>query len=230
MKIIQNCQNCEAKKSLMIVFTIKNYHTISSWTHKDQTMFYICKKCGFHQKFNSNEIISNAGVFHAYFVTNEDHKKLKNIESKCIFCDSITKPPHPKEGEVSERAIVKLWVKPKKRLLGYFCKVCRSAYYIPNRMMKWEKSDFFEKRKKIDLLNPLTGQTPIGIKEKHPKWDPKRKLIVDIRYLDYIGNFVTGEGFPIYDDNSQTLTIQVPKTKMKYLRKYLDKHKISIVR
>lgn len=230
MKIIQNCQNCDAKNSLLIIFNRENYYKKGSWSHKDKTSYYICKKCGYHQKFNTNDIISNAGIFFAFFVSDEDVKKMKNMQNSCIFCDSISKPPYPAKNELSEHAVLKLFVKPKKRFLGYFCKVCRRAYYIPNRIMKWEKSNFFEKGKKVDLLNPLTGQLPMGIKEKHTKWNPTRKLIIDIRYLDCIGNFVTSEGFPIGETDRQTITIQVPKTKIKHLRKYLEKHKILIVR
>ena len=218
---------------MIIIFNRKYYKNEKYWTPSDKTTYYICKKCGFHQEFNINEIISNVGVFLAYFVEGDDIKRVKEMEEgnqRCIFCDSETKPPKPAKNELSEHAILKLFVKPKKRFLGYFCKVCRRAYYLPIRITKWEKSEYFKRKERVELLRPLSGQLIQADKEKHPLYDKNLGIITDNRYLDCIGGFTTTSGFPSNSDNDTTYTIQIRKSKINRIMKYLQKQDVRIIR
>src|SRR3989442_3486442 len=133
MKIKTNCAKCKAKNSLLPVFTRDYYKKDGYWTHTDKTAYYICKKCGYHDEFSLNRIISNTGFFWAYFVEDLDVKAVEELDDNqnrtCVICEQSTKPPRPAQNEIFHPAITKLFLKkPKKRFLGYFCAVCRRAY------------------------------------------------------------------------------------------------------
>lgn len=235
MKIKTNCAKCKAKNSLLPVFTRDHYKKDGYWTHADKTAYYICKKCGYHDEFSLNRIISNAGVFWAYFVEDQDVKAVEDLNNNqnqnCVFCCCSTKPPRPAKNELFHPAITKLFLKkPKKRFLGYFCAVCRRAYYLPIRVIKWEQSEFFVKKKPEDLLNPLNGQLPERVREEHDRYNKLVKLIQDKRVLDCIGNFVTTKGAPFGDPDKAMVTILIPRNKYKRAINNFKKIGYKIVR
>src|SRR2546426_2906511 len=102
MKIRANCAKCEAKNSLLSVFTRDHYKKDDRndndkrkyWTHSDKTAYYICKKCGFHDEFALNRIIMNANFFWAYFVRDQDIQAVKELDNKqkrnCVICQYST--------------------------------------------------------------------------------------------------------------------------------------------
>lgn len=235
MKIKTSCAYCKAKNSLLPVFTRDHYKKDGYWTHADKTAYYICKKCGYHDEFSLNRIISNAGVFWAFFVEGPDVNVVKELDYDhrriCVICEQSTKPPMPAENEIFHPAITKLYLKkPKKRLLGYFCAVCRRAYYLPIKIIKWEKSEFFQKKKSEDLLNPLNSQLPEKIRQKHPKYNERVKLIQNKRVLDSIGNFTTAKGADYGDPDKSIITITIPRNKYKRTINNLKKIGCEIVR
>lgn len=233
MKIKTNCNECDAKNSLISVFT-RDHYKKKYWTHVDKTAYYICKKCGYHDEFSLNRIISNAGVFWAYFIEDHDINAVKELDEKkkktCVICEQTTKPPIPAENEISHPAITKLYLKkPKKRFLGYFCAVCRRAYYLPIRAVKWEKSKFFQKKKSEDLLNPLNTQLSEKVLVEHPKYNENVKLVQDKRSLDCIGNFTTTKGVPFSDPDMPMVTITIPRNIYKRTLNNLQKSGCEII-
>lgn len=235
MKIKGNCINCKAKNSLLSIFTRDHYKKDKYWTHADKTAYYICKKCGFHDEFSLNRIISNTGFFWAFFVEGIDLDTVKELDEEqkriCVFCEQSTKPPRPAQNEIFHPAITMLYLKkPKKRFLGYFCAVCRRAYYLPIKIIKWEKSEFFKKQTSEDLLNPLNAQLPKEVQKNHPKYNKRVKLIQDKRILDCIGNFLTTKGIDFMDPDKSIMTITIPRNKYKRTISYLKKTGCEIVR
>src|SRR3989442_5602796 len=103
MKIKTNCVNCKAKNSLLPVFTRDHYKKDGYWTHTDKTAYYICKKCGFHDEFSLNRIISNTSFFCAFFVKDTDVSAVKELDDYkkriCVICEQSTKPPMPAKNE-----------------------------------------------------------------------------------------------------------------------------------
>lgn len=235
MKIKTNCNYCKTRNSLLSIFTRDYYQKEKIWTHTDKTAYYICKKCGFHDEFSLNRIISNAGQFWAYFVADQDIKSVMKLDNKqkrtCVYCEQTTKPPLPDKNEIFHPAITKLYLKkPKKRFLGYFCAVCRRAYYLPLKPIKLEKSTFFKKGNLEDLLNPLNAQLPESLRVTHPKYDKQTKLIQDKRRLDCIGGFTTTKGISFGNPDHTITTISIPKKKYEKIIRLLKKSNCEIVR
>ena len=245
MIIRTNCHNpqCLAKKS-MIPVTTKIFYLIKKEfekfnsiqekeyrTWKSRTLFYICKKCGFMSDFKSNDIRSS-GIFWICLVPEEDEIFIDKIKSmkkpNCLYCGLSIFPANPQKNEITQNNIVKLWC--KGMFFGYYCKVHRLAFCKKIEHVAWNNiSEQYRGTGTFNVLDPLNSSLPKNVREKDPKYDEDRELL--IRYVEFekIGGFATTLDIDEKTTEIQYIQVAIPASKLNRIKKLLENKGCKII-
>ena len=230
MKIRQNCRNpeCLAKNSMISIVTKTNYSTKKIIkanysgedekiyrTHKTLTAFYICKKCTWMSDFKLKDICER-GLFRIALVSKSyvtKNKKLKSKKnSRCIFYNQSNHPIKQPDDKV-----IRLFIGSTNEYLGYYCNVCRIAYAVPLRIIKWNSklSKSSSGTETVNILNP-------------PKYDEEDNVLVNNIVLKTTQYHPTTSGPPESPNNFQSVRVLVPQNKMNKFKKWLEKQDCEI--
>ena len=173
MKIIQNCRNpkCLAKNSMIksatkLFYKIKreqsNFNSTQKFDYpswKYQTLFYICRECGFMSQFKSNDF--RGGPFTICLVSKDEESKIDEIKSmkkpRCAYCDFQISPMNPQKKEKTQDNIIKLWLNDE--FFGYYCRVHRLAFCKKIQQVKWENIDenYRQPEAGYNVLDPINS-------------------------------------------------------------------------
>lgn len=247
MIIRTNCHNpqCLAKKSMIPVSTkifylikreFEKFNSIQKKeyrTWKSQTLFYICKKCGFMSDFKSNDL-RGGGLFWICLVPKDDESKIDKVKSmkkpSCVYCGLSIFPANPQKNEITQNNIVKLWLKGK--FFGYYCKVHQLAFCKKNEEVAWDNiNEQYIGTGTFNVLGPLNSSFPKSVREKDPRYNEKRELLIQYVEFEKIGGFAPTIDIDDSPNNhTQYVGVNVPQNKIKKFHKWLQKHNCEVVR